>query len=471
MSVRASSGLSEVREASAPPHASVDRERLRGLLAEEDARFRRAHTRSAELWERARRSLLGGVPMSWMSEWASPCPVFMAEAQGARVVDVDGNEYVDFCLGDTGAMTGHTPPGSLPAIASQLERGMTTMLPTEDAIWVGEELTRRFGLARWQFTTSATDANRFVLRFCREVTGRPKVLVFEYCYHGTVDESFAMLDGDRVRARDGNVGPPVDPALTTKVVQFNDVDALEAALAPGDVACVLAEPALTNIGIVLPEPSYHDALRELTRRTGTLLVIDETHTISASPGGYTAAYGLEPDALTIGKAIASGIPTGAYGFTDDLARRVTEQEDADYQDVGGVGGTLAGNALQLAAARATLTSVLTEETYARTVPLAERFTSGVAEAIAEHRVGWHIARLGCRAEYMFLPSAPRSGAEASGGNDELLKSYMHLFLLNRGVLITPFHNMALMAPETSEDDVDVHTSVFREALVALVGAA
>ena len=408
MSVRASSGPSEVREAPVPPHASVDRERLRGLLAEEDARFRRAHTRSAELWERAQRSLLGGVPMSWMSEWASPCPVFMAEARGAHLIDVDGNQYVDFCLGDTGAMTGHTPPGSLPAIASQLERGMTTMLPTEDAIWVGEELMRRFGLARWQFTTSATDANRFVLRFCREVTGRPKVLVFEYCYHGTVDESFAMLDGDRVRARDGNVGPPVDPALTTKVVQFNDVDALEAALAPGDVACVLAEPALTNIGIVLPEPGYHDALRELTRQTGTLLVIDETHTISTSPGGYTAAYGLEPDALTIGKAIASGIPTGAYGFTEDLARRIAEQEDADYQDVGGVGGTLAGNALQLAAARATLASVLTEETYARTVPLAERFTSGVAEAIAEHRVGWHIARLGCRAEYMFSPSAPRT---------------------------------------------------------------
>ena len=324
------------------------------------------------------------------------------------------------------------------------------MLPTEDAIWVGEELTRRFGLARWQFTTSATDANRFVLRFCREVTGRPKVLVFEYCYHGTVDESFAMLDGDRVRARDGNVGPPVDPALTTKVVQFNDVDALEAALAPGDVACVLAEPALTNIGIVLPEPGYHDALRELTRRTGTLLVIDETHTISTSPGGYTAAYGLEPDALTIGKAIASGIPTGAYGFTEDLARRIVEQEDADYQDVGGVGGTLAGNALQLAAARATLASVLTEETYARTVPLAERFTSGVAEAIAEHRVGWHIARLGCRAEYMFCPTHPRDGAEAAtAGHDDDLKAYMHLFTLNRGILITPFHNMALMAPETT----------------------
>jgi glutamate-1-semialdehyde 2,1-aminomutase len=469
--VRERSDLSEVREAPAGRHVAVDRGRLARLLLEEEARFRRAHRRSAELWERARGALLGGVPMSWMTEWASPFPIYADHARGARVVDVDGNEYVDFCLGDTGAMTGHGPPAAVAAISRQAGRGMTTMLPTEDALWVGEELTRRFGLARWQFTTSATDANRFVLRFCRQVTGRPKILVFDYCYHGTVDESFATLAGDAVRVRPGNVGPPVDPALTTKVVQLNDVAALEAALAPGDVACVLAEPALTNIGIVLPEPGFHEALRELTRRAGTLLVIDETHTISTGPGGYTAAYGLEPDALTIGKAIASGIPIGAFGVTEELARRIAAQEDADYEDVGGVGGTLAGNALQLAAARATLESVLTGEAYARTVPLAERYTAGVAEAIAEHRLPWHIARLGSRAEYMFSPSAPRSGAEASRSHDELLKRYMHLFTLNRGILITPFHNMALMAPDTTEADVDLHTSVFREAVVSLVGDA
>jgi glutamate-1-semialdehyde 2,1-aminomutase len=410
--------------------------------------------------------------MSWMTEWASPYPVFLDHARGAHLVDVDGNDYVDFCLGDTGAMTGHAPPAAVSAISRQADRGLTTMLPTEDAIWVGEELTRRFGLARWQFTTSATDANRCVLRFCREVTDRPRILVFDYCYHGTVDETFATIEGGRVRARDGNVGPPVDPALTTKVVQFNDADALEAALAPGDVACVLAEPALTNIGIVLPEPGFHDALRELTRRTGTLLIIDETHTISTSAGGYTAAYGLEPDVLTIGKAIASGIPMGAYGVTEDLARRIAEQEDADYEDVGGVGGTLAGNALQLAATRATLASVLTEEVYARTVPLAERYTAGAADVIAEHRVPWHIARLGCRAEYMFCPTHPRDGAEAAAaGHDDDLKAYMHLFTLNRGVLITPFHNMALMAPETTEADVDLHTAVFRDAVVSLIGDA
>jgi glutamate-1-semialdehyde 2,1-aminomutase len=473
MTVRASSeAAAEVREAPAGRHATVDRARLASLLEDEEARFRRAHPRSGELWERSQRMLLGGVPMSWMTEWASPYPVYMAEAGGARLVDVDGNEYVDFCLGDTGAMTGHSPAGSLPAIVRQLERGLTTMLPTEDAIWVGDELTRRFGPSRWQFTTSATDANRCVLRFCREVTGRPKILVFDYCYHGTVDETFATLDGDRVRARDGNVGPPVDPAVTTRVVQFNDVEALEAALAPGDVACVLAEPALTNIGIVLPEPGFHDALRELTRRTGTLLVIDETHTISTGPGGYTAAYGLEPDVLTIGKAIASGIPIGAYGVTEELAGRIAAQEDADYEDVGGVGGTLAGNALQLAAARATLASVLTAEVYERTVPLAERYTIGVADVIAEHRLPWHIARLGCRAEYMFCPTQPRNGAEAAAaGHDDELKAYMHLYTLNRGVLITPFHNMALMAPQTTEEDVDQHTAVFAESVVSLVGDA
>jgi glutamate-1-semialdehyde 2,1-aminomutase len=472
MIVRAPSGLSEVREAPAGPHAIVDRERLAALLRAEDDRFRSSHRRSAELWERSQRTLLGGVPMSWMTEWASPYPVFLDHARGAHLVDVDGNDYVDFCLGDTGAMTGHAPPAAVSAISRQADRGLTTMLPTEDAIWVGEELTRRFGLARWQFTTSATDANRCVLRFCREVTDRPRILVFDYCYHGTVDETFATIEGGRVRARDGNVGPPVDPALTTKVVQFNDADALEAALAPGDVACVLAEPALTNIGIVLPEPGFHDALRELTRRTGTLLIIDETHTISTSAGGYTAAYGLEPDVLTIGKAIASGIPMGAYGVTEDLARRIAEQEDADYEDVGGVGGTLAGNALQLAATRATLASVLTEEVYARTVPLAERYTAGAADVIAEHRVPWHIARLGCRAEYMFCPTHPRDGAEAAAaGHDDDLKAYMHLFTLNRGVLITPFHNMALMAPETTEADVDLHTAVFRDAVVSLIGDA
>jgi glutamate-1-semialdehyde 2,1-aminomutase len=442
----------------------IDRDRVRALLARERQRFAESHPRSRELFDRARRSLLGGVPMTWMLEWAGGFPVFMDRAEGASVVCVDGHEYVDLCLGDTGAMTGHSPPAAVERVAEQLERGITTMLPTEDSVWVGEELSRRFGLARWQFTLTATDANRFAIRIAREITQRQKILVFNFCYHGTVDETFIQLGPDgSARVRDGSVGPPVDPTVTTKVVEFNDVDALEAALAPGDVACVLTEPALTNIGIVLPEPGFHDALRELTRRTGTLLMIDETHTLSAGPGGYTAAHGLDPDVLTVGKPIAGGIPAGTFGVTDEVAERMFARTGADYQDVGGIGGTLAGNALSVAAMRATLEHVLTDEAYARMIPLAERFAGGVQGVIEERDLPWHVTRLGCRAEYLFQPSPPRTGGEAAANKDAELDALMHLYALNRGILMTPFHNMALMSPVTSAVDVDRHTEVFAAA--------
>jgi glutamate-1-semialdehyde 2,1-aminomutase len=442
---------------------------VRELLARERQTFAEAHPRSRTLFERARRSLLGGVPMTWMLEWAGGFPVFMDRAEGARVVCVDGHEYVDLCLGDTGAMTGHSPPGAVGRMAEQLGRGITTMLPTEDSLWVGEELSRRFGLARWQFTLTATDANRFAIRIAREITQRPKILVFNFCYHGTVDETFIQVRPDgSAGPRDGSVGPPVDPTLTTKVVEFNDVDALEAALEPGDVACVLTEPALTNIGIVLPEPGFHDALRELTRRTGTLLMIDETHTLSAGPGGYTAAHGLKPDVLTVGKPIAGGIPAGTFGVTDEVAERMFARTGADYQDVGGIGGTLAGNALSVAAMRATLERVLTEEAYARMIPLGERFAAGVQGVIEERGLPWHVTRLGCRAEYLFQPRLPRTGGEAAANKDVELDAFMHLYALNRGILMTPFHNMALMSPATSTEDVDRHTEVFDEAAKELL---
>jgi len=443
----------------------VDRGRLAALTAREAEAFAAARPRSRELAERARGSLLGGVPMTWMMRWASPYPLFLAEAKGARVVDVDGHEYADLCLGDTGAMAGHAAEPVVRAVAARAATGITAMLPTEDAAWAGEELARRFGLPLWQFTLSATDANRFAIRICRAVTGRPKILVFSGCYHGTVDETFATLRADgSVGVRTGNVGPPVDPALTTKVVELNDLDALEAALAPGDVACVLAEPALTNIGIVLPDPGFHDALRELTRRTGTLLVIDETHTFSAGPGGYTAAHGLEPDLLTIGKAIGGGVPVGAFGVTAELAARALGRDGADYEDVGGVGGTLAGNALSLAAVRATLGEVLTEDAFARMLSLGERLAEGVSAAIAAAGMPWHVSRLGARAEYRFAPRPPRNGGESAAAGDEGLERFLHLYALNRGVLITPFHNMALVSPATGEADVDRHTEVFADAL-------
>ena len=443
------------------------RERAERLLARELERFEATHPRSRELASRAAGSLLSGVPMHWMVRWAGGFPVFAAEAWGARFRDVDGHEYVDLCLGDTGAMTGHSPPQVVEAVAAQAARGITLMLPSEDAIWVGEELTRRFGLARWQFALTATDANRFTLRIARHVTGRPKVLVFNWCYHGSVDETFATLAGGRVVEREGNVGPPVPLDATTRVVEWNDLDALERELDGGDVACVLAEPALTNIGIVLPEPGFHDALRALTRDAGTLLVIDETHTLCAGPGGYTAAHGLEPDALTVGKAIGSGIPSAAYGFSDELATLVESSIRDDESDVGGIGGTLAANVLSLTAMRATLSTVLTSDAFTRMIALAERFERGVAETIDAHGLDWHVTRLGCRVEYLFRRDRPRTGSDAAAGQDHLLDRLIHLYALNRGVLLTPFHNMALMSPATTEADVDRHTEVFAAAVTEL----
>ena len=446
-----------------------DRGRLRAALAREEERFAAARPRSRRLAERAREHWLSGVPMHWMVRWAGAFPIFVAEASGAHFTDVDGHRYLDLCLGDTGAMTGHAPPATVEAVAAQARRGMTFMLPTEDAIWLGEELSRRFGLPFWQAALTATDANRFAIRLARHLTRRPKILVFNGCYHGTVDETFITLSGGLPRSRAGNIGPPVDPPETTRVVEFNDIPALEAALAHGDVACVLAEPALTNIGIVHPEPGFHAALREATRRAGTLLVLDETHTISAGPGGMTRALGLAPDVLTIGKPIAGGVPASVYGVTAEIAGRLEDSIRVDESDTGGIGGTLAGNALSLAAMRATLEHVLTEAAYARTIPLARRFADGVQGVIAERGLPWHVAQLGCRAEYWFREQPPRNGSEAAASIDPELDRYMHLAALNRGILMTPFHNMALICPETTAEDVDLHTRVFRDSVEALGG--
>ncbi len=446
-------------------------ERVEELFAREQERFERTHPRSREIHAEAEETLLSGVPMNWMTRWPGSFPVFIERAEGAAVTDVDGNAYVDLCLGDTGAMTGHSPAATVAAASAQMQRGITTMLPSADAAAVGAIMRERFGLPHWQFTLSATDANRFVVRLAREITGRPKIMVHNHCYHGSVDETVCMLDPDtgEVVPRVGAVGPPVDPKLTTRVVEFNDVEALERELAHEDVACLLVEPALTNIGIVLPDEGYLEAMRELTRRYGTLLVIDETHTLCCGPGGYTEAYGLEPDVMTMGKPIGGGIPTGAYGFTDAVAEKVLEGTVWEAADVGGIGGTLAGNALSLAAVRATLSEVLTAEAYERMIALAARYEEGVAAAIERHSLPWTVTRLGCRVEYMFQPEAPRSGAEASAAisANEALDSLMHLYMLNRGLLFTPFHMMALMSPATTEADVDAHTEAFEEAAAEL----
>ncbi|RIK28440.1 MAG: aspartate aminotransferase family protein [Anaerolineae bacterium] len=448
---------------------TLDRNHLINLLQSEETLFHKTHPKSYELYQRARRSLHGGVPMLWMVRWAGSFPVFVKEAKGARFTDVDGNSYIDFCLGDTGAMTGHAPEATAQAIAEQIQKGITLMLPYEDVIWVGEELQRRFKLPFWQFALTATDANRFALRMARLITDRPKILVFNYCYHGSVDESFIVLDEEGTPiSRPNNMGPQVDPRHTTKVVEFNDIAALETALSARDVAAVLAEPVMTNIGIIHPDAGYHDALREITRKYGTYLIIDETHTICTSPGGYTASFDLQPDFLTLGKPIAGGVPAAVYGFTEEVSRAFAERLDLDDADVGGIGGTLAGNALSIAAMKATLQNVLTDEFYAKAIALQEKFTAGVESVIEEFNLPWIVKRLGNRSEYWFRPTPPRNGGEAFAAIDHDLDRYMHLYMLNRGILMTPFHNMALISPETTQADVDYHTKVFREAVQSLI---
>jgi glutamate-1-semialdehyde 2,1-aminomutase len=445
---------------------TAQRQQLGALIERERETYERDHRRSRELHSEARGSLLGGVPMSWMAMWVGGFPLYQERAHGSTIVDVDGNEYADFCLGDTGAMAGHSPEPTMRAIG-QIE-GITTMLPTEDAAWVGAELARRFGLPYWQFALTATDANRWMIRMCRHVTRRPRIAVFNWCYHGSVDESFVVLDEQGLaRARAGLVGPALDPTETTRVAEFNDLGSLERVLEHEDVACLLMEPALTNIGIVLPDPGYMDELRFLCRKHGTLLIIDETHTFSAGPGGCTAAWGLEPDAVTLGKSIGGGVPIGTFGVTAELAERIAAQDDADYEDTGGVGGTLAGNALSLAAARATLGEVLTDSAFERMIALRQRFVDGVEAAIATHGLQWTIVSLGARCEYRFTPQPPRTGAESAAADDPELEEYLHLYLMNRGVLITPFHNMALMCPATTEAQVDRHTEVFGAAVAEL----
>jgi len=411
-----------------------------------------------------------GVPMLWMAKWPGPWPVYVDYAQGAHFTCADGIDHVDLCLGDTGAMVGHSPKPTVDALSAQLAKGITTMLPTEDAEIAAGMLAERFGVPMWQFTLTATDANRAMIRYSRAVTGKKKVLVMDYCYHGSVDETFATLDDNgAVVERRGNIGAPVPPSETTVVVPFNDVPALEAAFATGEIACVLVEPAMTNIGIVLPEPGWHDALRELATRHGAVLIIDETHTLCAGPGGMTQRDGLRPDAVVVGKTIAGGIPAGAYGMTQELGDKVRSSLHLEDIDVGGVGGTLAGNALSLVGIRATLGEVLTPESYPAMIDQATRWTQGVSQALEEWNVPWQVTQLGTRAEYSFLPHAPHDGGEAAHADDFELQQYLHLHALNRGILMTPFHNMALMSPATSSQDVDAHTAHFREAVESLFG--
>ncbi len=425
----------------------------------ERQRFLDHNPASVALAGRARRSLFGGVPMHWMADWSTPCPLFVSHARGARFHDVDGHEYVDFCLGDTGSMFGHAPPAIARAIAEQGANGLTTMLPGEDAVVAGELLAARFGLPFWQVATTATDANRFVLRWARAITQRKVLVVFDGCYHGTVDDVMVRWREGRTVHRAGLIGQARNLAKTSRAVPFNDLAALEAALAPGDVAAVLCEPAMTNIGMVLPEPGFMQALRAITRRHGTLLIIDETHTISTGPGGCTRAWNLAPDFLTLGKPIAGGVPCAVFGCTAQMAEAMQQaharaSEQSHGHGHSGMGTTLSANALAMHCMRANLEHVMTEAAYAHMLPLAARLAAGFRSLIAKHRLAWSVTELGARSEFQFCPHTPRNGAEAEAAFHDSLQMALHLYLINRGILITPFHNMTLCCPDTTVADVE-----------------
>ena len=448
----------------------INRGNLIALRKIEDQRFLETHKKSGELFAIAKDSMPNGVPMSWMSKWPGAYPVFVAEAKGASFVDVDGNTYIDFCLGDTGSMTGHSPEATVAAIREQVGRGLSVMLPTKDAADVSTELTKRFGVPLWQFTVSATDANRHVIRYSRLITKKSKIIVIDRCYHGSVDETFATLDASgKTVSREGNIGAPIELDKTTRVVPFNDLDAMKKALQQNDVAAILMEPAMTNVGIVLPVDGYLKAVEKLAKEFGAKLIIDETHTISVGPGGMTAQLGLQPDFLTIGKAIGGGFPTGAFGMSAEIAKEIKSQVELEVIDTGGVGGTLAANALSLAAMRATLTKVLTEENFEKMIKLGTRWADGVEKVIEKYKLPWSVNRLGARAEYMFSAKSPTTGREAADAGDFELEQYIHLRMLNDGFLITPFHNMALISPDTTAADVDAHTQAFDKMCGELIG--
>lgn len=458
--------------------AALDPQALRAALAREQARFADTHPRSRQAFAAGQAHYLYGAPSHWMRRWAGGFPLAVASARGARLQCADGLDYVDFCLGDSGGMCGHGHPAITRAVAEQLDRGATLMLPTEAAAWVGEELTCRFGLPYWGFTTSASDANRAVIRIARMITGRPKVLVFDGCYHGSVEEAHVALDPQgRVVLRNGIHANAVEHARVSAVVPYNDVPALRQALAAQDVACVLAEPFMTNFGMFEPQPGFLDALRQATRETGTLLVFDETHTFSSGPGGVTGRDHLDPDFFVVGKSVGGGIPVGLYGASQAVAERLWQQvpkvNPAEVRQSAhlGFGGTLAGSALQVAAVRAVLSEVLTEPAFAHMTRLAKGLAEASRAVIAEHGLPWCVVDLGARMETMFVPDPPRNAAEFRTSRDDVLEALLHVYFMNRGVLITPFHCMLLMCPATTEADTARWLQVLREFCAEFAGGA
>lgn len=449
--------------------SSVSRKQVVTLLARERQTYIERNPKSRAQADRAAQHLLFGVPLHWMNDWGTPFALQVSSAQGAHLTDIDGHTLADFCLGDTGAMFGHSPPVVAQALAKQAGRGCTTMLASEDAAVVAETLAQRFGLPMWQLAMTATDANRFVLRWIRAATDRKVLLVFNGCYHGTVEDVFVDLIGGKAVQRDSLLGQAQDLTQTTRVVEFNDLAALEAALAPGDVACVLAEPVMTNIGMVLPKPGFWEQAQILIRRYGAVLVMDETHTISAGPGGYCQSHGLTPDAVVVGKPLGGGMPCAAYGFSAELAQRVLESKRNAPPGHSGIGTTLTANLLAMAAMRVTLTKLMTPATYGPMQARATTLSEGLRTAIARHNLPWCVTQVGARTEFQFCAIPPVNGRQSRQAMDPELEQVIHLYLLNRGVLITPFHNMMLVCPDTKQDDVYRLLQAFNGALSELAG--
>jgi glutamate-1-semialdehyde 2,1-aminomutase len=445
----------------------VSLQRAGEVFEQEQRRYIAEHPRSLARIGHGIAGFYDGVPMHWMRDWSMPFPFLVESAHGATLRDIDGHEYADFCLGDTGSMFGHSPAPVAEAIARQATRGLTYMLPTEDAIAVGRLLTERFALPHWQVATTATDANRFALRVARAVTGRPKILVFNGCYHGTVDETFVRLADGRAVNRPGLLGQAADLTQLARVVEFNDLDGLRAALAHGDVACVITEPVLTNSCMVLPQPGFHTELRRLTRAAGTLLLIDETHTISTGPGGYSGQFGLEPDLFVLGKPIAGGVPASVWGFTEEVAQRLGTARSQLPPGHSGMGTTLSANALSLAAMRATLEQVMTPAAYHAMDEQAGRLAAGLRTVIEAHGLPWHVVRVGARVEFICAPGPLRDGSEAAAAHAPALERTLHLALLNRGCLIAPFHNMMLACPATTSAQVGQLRTAFADVVAAL----
>jgi glutamate-1-semialdehyde 2,1-aminomutase len=445
-------------------------ERIPELEAEENARFVAERPRSMELLERARGTMPRGVPMVWMDDLYEHPPIVVERGEGATFTDVDGHTYLDMYIADLSGFCGHAPRPVVEAVKRRITIGNQFLLPSIDAIAVSEHLTTRYGMPKWQFTLSATQANTEVTRLARHATGREVILMFDGKYHGHGDATLVVLEDGKVVPEEQ--GLPRWGTSHARIVQFNDVDALERALAPRDVALVLTEPAMTNIGIVSPEPGFHDALRRLTRDAGTLLAIDETHTLVAAYGGLTTELDLEPDFLILGKSIAAGVPLGAYGMIDDVAALIAPPDE--HWLMGGVpvaevalGGTLFANALSMAAGRAALVEVLTEEAFERAGSLGAALADGIEEAFSDFGLPWSVARLGAHAYYTFAPRPARNAIEYRAADHPGLRALMRVWMGNRGVWESGWWLGPTVSVAHTPDNVGRYLDVFRSFLAAV----